>query len=100
MAKKIINEQTDYEIEKQNNERKFKEMLKVARPELYVLMDMLDQTGINWFVVMKIIRQLSNVALGTGWGTVKVEIQNGRVIFIRGEDNDRLDDPLIIKKEA
>lgn len=100
MSKKTIQEQTPYEIEVENNERKFKEMLKRSRPDLFVLMDVLDETEINWFVVIKIIRQLKNIADGTGYGTVSVEIQNHRVIFVNGQDRDRLDEPLIKKRES
>ena len=89
-----------FQIEQENNQRKFIEMLKRIRPELWVIMDILDQTGINDFVIVKTIRQLNNIALGTGWGTVKIEVQNGRVLFIRGEDNDRLDEPLLIPKKG
>ena len=89
-----------FQIEQENNQRKFIEMLKRIRPEIWVIMDILDQTGINDFVIVKTIRQLNNIALGTGWGTVKIEVQNGRVLFIRGEDNDRLDEPLLIPKKG
>lgn len=94
---KYITEQTQYEREQENNERIFKEALKKFRPDLFVIMDILDQTNINWFIVVKIMRQLNNVAMGTGYGQVKVDVQNGNVIFIKGEDSDRINEPLIKK---
>lgn len=100
MSNKKITSDDAYRIEKENNERKFVELMKLVRPELYVIMDLIDQTGVNWFVVVKIIRQLHSLSTdagGTGWGQVKAEIQNDRVLFVNGEDRDRLDEPLIKK---
>ena len=98
MINKSISEESQFDREKKNNERIFKEMLKDFRPDVFALMDILDETSINWFVVVKIIRQLANLSLGTGYGVVSVEIQNGKVLFINGEDRDRLNEPLIEKK--
>ena len=98
MTNKQMLEESQFDREKKNNERLFREMIKDFRPDIFVLMDLLDETSINWFVVVKIIRQLSNLSLGTGYGVVTIEIQNGKVLFINGEDRDRLNEPLIEKK--
>lgn len=89
----------DYHEQQKQNEFAFKEMLKRIRPELFVLMDILDQTSINPLVVWKVIRQLNNIALGTGYGQVTVQIENGKVSFVRGEDSDRVNEELIKKDE-
>lgn len=91
-------EELDYYEQQRQNEFAFKEMLKSVRPELFVLMDILDQTSINPLVVWKVIRQLNNIALGTGYGQVTVHIENGKVTFIRGEDSDRVNEMLLTAK--
>jgi hypothetical protein len=91
-------EELNYYQQQAKNEFAFKEMLKSAKPDLYVIFDLLEQTGINYFVIIKVIRQLHNLAMGTGYGTVTIDIQKGQVLFIRGEDSDRLNEALIIKK--
>lgn len=96
VAKQKITSDDAFRMEQENNQRKFVELLKLVRPDLYVLMDILDQTNVNWFIITKIVRALNNVALGSGWGEVRIEIKNGRVLFVRGEDTDRLDEPLIL----
>ena len=90
---------TEYQNEIENNEAFFNEVLKKARPDIWTLMDLMDTTEMNYYVLFKIIRQLNNVALGTGWGKVIVEVENGIVTFIRGEDSDRVGENIIIKKE-
>lgn len=88
-----------YQEEQQNNELLFKEMLKKIEPNLYVLFDLLKETKINPFVVWKVIRQLSYLSKsggGGGYGIVKVEVQNDQVLFVRGEEADRINQPLTI----
>jgi hypothetical protein len=96
---KKAKEELDYYEQQKKNEFAFKEMLKQVRPELFVLMDILDQTSVNPIVIWKIIRQLNNIALGTGYGQVTVQIENGKVTFVRGEDSDRVNEMLIRKDE-
>ena len=44
-----------YQEEKENNERIFSEMIQKIRPEIYVLMSLIDSTGINPFILYKVI---------------------------------------------
>ena len=88
-----------YQEEQQNNELLFKEMLKKLRPDLYVLMDILDETGINPLVLWKVVRQLNNIAIGNRYGNVTIEIQKGIVLFVRGEESDRVNEELVINKK-
>lgn len=91
MAKKELT----YEEETKQNEEKFKQMVKALRPDIWVLMDIIDQTGINPFVVWKVIYQLNNIAMSTKYGNVVVEIENGTVRFVRGQSADKVNEPLI-----
>lgn len=104
MAKKNIiptnPTQGEYEREVQNNEFAFKQMLKIARPDVYVLMDLLDTTGVNYFVIFQIIRHLNSIALGNKYGSVTAQIENGTVTFVRGEESTKLNEELIVKKRS
>ena len=82
------------------NELIFKEMIKRVRPDLFVLLDILDTTKINPLILWKFIRQLNNIAIGTGWGQVIAEIQNGKVIFIKGTDIDKLEESIIMETKS
>ncbi len=91
-------EELDYYKQQSKNEHSFREMLKTVKPDLYVIFDILQATGINFFVVVKIMRALNNIALGTGYGDVVINIQNGKVLFIHGNESDRVNENLIIKE--
>jgi hypothetical protein len=95
MKKKV--EDVDYYKQQAKNEYAFREMLKTVKPDLYVIFDILQTTGINFFVVVKILRALNNVALGTGYGTVSVDIQDNKVLFVKGTESDRVNEELINK---
>jgi len=91
-------EEVDYYKQQANNEYSFRQMLKTVKPDLYVLFDVLESTGINFFVIVKIIRALNNVAIGTGFGDVTINIQNGKALFIHADESDRIGEDLIIKR--
>ena len=78
-------------------EDKFMAQLKAVRPEIWVLADILDQTDINPFVIWKIIYAMNNLALGTGWGQVVVEIQDKTVKIVKGIEQQKLEEPLLLK---
>lgn len=87
-----------YQEELQNNEQIFKEFVRRGRPDIYVLMELLDQTGVNSNVLLKVIRQIHELAVGTGYGKVTVEMENKTVTFVDGLERDRLQEPALIKK--
>lgn len=85
----------DYGDQVQQNEFAFKELVKSVRPDLWMLMDLLDETEVNYLVLIKALRHIYNIATGSKYGTVSVDIQNGIVTFIRGEESDRLNEPAL-----
>ena len=89
-----------YQEETDNNEKIFKELVKRVRPDLFVLMDLLDETGISILILLKFMRQLNNIALGNGYGEVITEIVDKNVTFIRGTETDRLQIPIIERKSV
>ena len=99
LPKNFRNFPPTFQQEKENNERIFLEMVRQVRPEIYVLMDLIDQTGVNPFILYKVIRQLNNVAIGSGWGEVTVLVNNKRAVRVTGQDTEKMDDEVILKKE-
>jgi hypothetical protein len=89
---------TDFERETENNMEVFKKLVKEVRPDIYVLMDIIDQTKINPFILVKYMRQLNNIAIGNKYGSVTTQIENGVVTFIRGEESDKLNEPILIER--
>lgn len=90
-----ISKVTDYNEEQKNNMNVFLKMLKDVRPDIWVLMDLLDRTKVNYYVIFQIIRHLNNIGIGNKYGTVTVQIENGVVTFVRGEESSKINEKLI-----
>lgn len=99
MAKNLGEPRMDYEEQVKHNEFAFAEMVKSVRPDIWVLMDLIDETKVNYLVLLKALRHLSNIATGSKFGNVTIEIQNGVATFVRGEESDRLNEPVLIEKQ-
>ena len=98
MAKKKEIIDTDYYAVSKYNEDSFTQLLKHFRPELFVLSDLLDSTGINYLVIYQVIRHLNNIAMGNKYGNVTAQVENGIVTFVRGEESTKLNEDLIRRK--
>ncbi len=98
-AKKLGELRMDYQEQVKHNEFSFKEMVKTVRPDIWLLMDLLDETQVNYLVLVKALRHVANIANGSKFGNVTIEIQNGLVTFVRGEESDRLNEPAIKAKQ-
>lgn len=83
-----------YKKESDNNIKVFSEMIQRVRPDIWVLMDLLDNTGVDPFILLKIIRQINNIAIGSGYGQVVTAIEKGVVRYVRGEDVDKVELPI------
>ena len=88
-----------YQDEVDNNEQIFKEIVRRGRPDIFVLMQLLDDTGVNYNVVLKVIRQVHDLASGTGYGKVTVEMENKTVTFVDGLERDRLQESALVEKK-
>jgi hypothetical protein len=90
-----IDERSEYAKEVANNEYVFKELVRVVRPDIYVLMDILDKTRINTLMLFQVIRSANSIAMGSQYGKVVVQIENGVVTFVHGEESKKLNELLV-----
>lgn len=97
--KKLGEPRMDYAEQLKSNEFVFKNMVKTVRPDIWLLMDLLDETGVNYLILVKALRHMYNIASGSKFGNVTIEIQNGTATFVRGEESDRLNEVVIPTKE-
>jgi len=77
-----------------HNEESFRIVIKNLRPDIFVLMDLLDTTGINPYVIFHVIKHLNNIAIGTKYGRVVTTVERGIVTYVSGEETTRLDERL------
>jgi len=96
---KKVSEELDYYKQQSRNEFAFREMLKVVKPDLFVLFDLLESTNVNVLVLLKIIRHIKNIDAGNGYGTISINIENGRVMFIKGEESDKVNEPAVVERK-
>jgi len=77
-----------------HNEETFKVLMKNLRPDIFVLMDLLDSTDLNPYIIFHVIKHLNNIVMGTKYGNVLVSVENGIVTFVRGEEATKLNEQL------
>lgn len=88
----------DYHKQKQKNETSFKEFVKQSRPDIFSVMEALDNTRVNSHIVVKTIYSLFDVATDTRFGNVSIEIEDGIARFIRGIKANRIN-TIVIQQE-
>lgn len=83
----------NYQQEKEQNERAFWELFQKVAPDDYVIIDLKHQMGTSSLVLMKIMRQIYNLAIGSGWGRIVTIMQDKKITTIQGEDTDKVNEP-------
>jgi len=78
------------EFELENNEF-FMDNLAILDPELWRVKSHLLDTGVNPDVLPSIIRALSKIDGGSGWGRVIIEVREHRVIKCDGVESNLVD---------
>ncbi len=81
-----------------NNSEQYWEIIKQLDPELYLIKLSLDETGINTLLIPRIVRAISNLSVGTGWGRVSIYMSQGKVTQVKTEENDKIEDSPMFDK--
>lgn len=90
----------DYHQQQAHNREVLSEILRNVRPDIWVLMDLIDKTSINPVIVFKFLRQINNIVLGSKWGQVTIVINDGVAKYIRGEDTDKIEENIILPQNS
>lgn len=72
---------------KANNEQQFLDYIAKLDPELYLIKLALVETGVNPMILPKIIRAISNLMLGSGFGEVQIVMRSKIIAQIRGAES-------------
>ena len=72
------------------------ETVRRLEPEFYLIRLAIQETEINSLVIPKVIRALSNLAVGTGFGRVSIFMSNGKITQIKTEESDQFNESAII----
>ncbi len=82
----------------QANVDKFYDVVRQFDPELYLIKLALKESGVNPMVLPKIIRQIANLASGTGFGKVQIFVHSKIITQVTGEESDKVNEKAIIDK--
>ena len=83
----------------QVNLEKYWDVVRQLEPEYYLLRLALKQTGVNPLILVRVVRSLSNMAFGTGYGKVVTYMQNKTVTNVEGVETDRVEERVIIEDQ-
>ena len=67
------------------------EMISHIDPDLALIRTYLDYSKINPKIIPLVIDQLHLIAKGSGFGSVIIEIQDGKIVLCRGIDDRHVD---------
>lgn len=73
------------------NLEQFWDVIRRLDPELYLIKLTIKETNLNPLIVPKIVRSISNLAMGTKFGKVTIHMSNGVITQIQGEESDKVD---------
>lgn len=93
-----VSNNMSYQEEMKHNERVFWDVLQRTRPDVFVLVDIMDKHNVDPLIVFKFLRQLINIGEGSGWGEVVIVINNKKVKIMRGTDTERVNVPIFTDK--
>ena len=77
----------DYNEQLKHNEATFKKGAQLVRPDIYMLMNALDETHVDASLVLSVIYALERVAGGSGYGNVTVFIENKVATFVKSDES-------------
>lgn len=86
-------------IEQQNNLDKYWEVVRQVEPEFALIRTLLDETGVNPHILPKVIRAISNISMGAGYGRVIIYLRNKNITKIESQEDDQLSQPSVIKEQ-
>ena len=86
----------DQPQESAQNEDVFYTLLRKVRPDVFVLIDLIDSNRINTFVILKILYQLLKVATHNGYGKVNIFMEEGKVTKVDGIDSAFVNEKMIL----
>lgn len=84
----------DYQEQEKQNEEQLRALLSAGRPDIFALMSVIDQTGINWKILFHVLHAIGQIANDTKYGTVNILIEDNIVRFIRGEHANKINESI------
>ena len=90
----------EYQIENQSNQDQFAGIVKTVRPDIWQLMNLIDQSKLNSNILVAVAYAIESIATSTNYGQVNIEIEDGICRFVRGITAHKLNEPIIKNENA
>ncbi len=82
----------------QSNVDKFYDVVRQFDPELYLIKLALKESGVNPMILPKIIRSVSMMAMGSGYGKVQIIMESHVIKQVIGEEKVQINERAIVDK--
>lgn len=80
----------------QVNLQNYLEIVRTLDPELYLIKMALAETDVNPMIIPKIIRNISNLAIGTGYGKVQIFMFGTVITQVVAEESTKVNEPAVV----
>lgn len=82
--------------ETQKNIEKYMALVQAFDPELYSIKIALIESKVNPSIIPLIVRHITNISHGTGFGQIKISISGRKVAQIAGTESELVDEDAIL----
>jgi hypothetical protein len=82
----------------QSNLESYWEIVRRLEPEFYLVRLALGETDVNTMVLPRVIRAISNLSEGTGYGRVSIYMSDHKITQIKTEESDQFNDNATLEK--
>lgn len=89
---------TDYSQESAENEKAFMVLLKATRPDLWELVETINETSVNPRTLVRICRHIRELADFTHWGSVELLVNDNVVVLVKSVSSEKTSEPALIQK--
>jgi hypothetical protein len=80
----------------ESNLEQYWDIVRRLEPEFYLVRLALGETDVNTMLLPKVIRAISNLDTGTGYGRVSIYMSNHKITQIKTEESDQINDDATI----
>lgn len=79
----------------QVNLESYWDVVRKLDPELFLVKVALQETGVNPVLLPRVIRALSNLAIGSGYGKIQIFMERGIITQMKPEESDQINQPAL-----
>jgi len=79
------------------NLEKYWEVIRQLDPELYKLKILLREFRVNPVILESVIKSISNLAYGSGYGKIQIFMQNKRITNVKPEESNEVNEDALLE---